>query len=85
MFFHADFEIYNENIELYDKNMVYKQNTFLYQNFMIRAISPSSRYVVEGFFCTIWTSLELYRIDLSRTKKKSNNYKKYIMRARSAL
>ena len=30
--------------------MVYKQNTCLYQNFMIRAISPSSRYVVEGFF-----------------------------------
>ena len=29
--------------------MVYKQNTFLDQNFMIRAISPSSRYVVEGF------------------------------------
>ena len=50
MFFHADFEFYNENTELYDSNMVYKQNTFLYQNVMIRAISPSSRYVVEGFF-----------------------------------
>ena len=31
MVFHADFENYNENIELYDKNMVYKQNTVLYQ------------------------------------------------------
>ena len=30
--------------------MVYKQNAFLDQHFMIRAISPSSRYVVEGFF-----------------------------------
>ena len=71
MFVHADFEFYNENIELYDENMVYnKQNTFLYQNFMIRAISPSSRYVVEGFFCTIWTSLGAYIIDLSRLYKK---------------
>ena len=49
MVFHADFENYSENIELYDENMVYKQNTFLYQNMMIRAIRPSSRYVVEGF------------------------------------
>jgi len=31
MVFHADFGNYNENIKLYDKNMVYKQNTFLYQ------------------------------------------------------
>ena len=28
MVFHADFEIYNENTELYDKDNVYKQNTF---------------------------------------------------------
>jgi len=28
MFFHADFEFYNENTELYDKDMVYKQNIF---------------------------------------------------------
>ena len=50
MAFHADFEFYNQNIELDDQNMVIKQNTFLDQNFMIRAISPSSRYVVEGCF-----------------------------------
>ncbi len=31
MVFHADFENYNESIELYDWNMVYKQNTFLDQ------------------------------------------------------
>ena len=49
MVLHADFEFYNENAELHDKDMICKQNTFLYQNFMIRAISPSSRYVVEGF------------------------------------
>ena len=48
MVFDADFEFYNENIELYDKIMAYKQNTFLYQN-LIRAVSPSLRYVVEGF------------------------------------
>ena len=58
--------------------MVYKQNTFLYQNFMIRAISPSSRYVVEGFFCIIWTSLGAYIIDLDRFYKKSKNCKKKI-------
>ena len=51
MFFHADFEFHNENAELYDQNMVYKQKTMFYQNLMIRAISSSSRYVVvvEGF------------------------------------
>ena len=49
MVFHADFETYNENTELHDQNMVYKQNTFLYQKFRFRDISPSSRYVVEGF------------------------------------
>ena len=58
--------------------MVYKQNTFLYQNFMFRAISPSSRYVVEGFFCTIWTSLEPYIIDLSRFYKKNPKLLKII-------
>ena len=36
---------------------------------MIRAISPSSRYVVEGFFGVIWTSLEPYRTDLKRFYK----------------
>ena len=51
--------------------MVYKQNTFLYQHFMIRAISPSSRYVVEGFFCIMWTSLEPYIIDVSRFYNKN--------------
>ena len=45
--------------------MAYKQYTCLYQKIMIRAISPSSRYVVEGFVCTIWTSLEPYIINLS--------------------
>ena len=55
--------------------MLYKQNTFLDQNFMIRAISPSLRYVVEGFFCTVWISLEPYIIDLSRFYKKSKFYK----------
>ena len=64
MVFHADFEIYNENVELYDKNMVYKQHTFLYQKIRFWDMSPSSRYVVEGFFCTIWSSLEPYIIDL---------------------
>ena len=49
--------------------MVYKQTTFLDQHFMIRAISPSLRYVVEGFFCTLWISLEPYIIDLSRFYK----------------
>jgi len=66
MFFYADFEFYNENTELYDLNMVYTQSTCLYQSFMIRAISPSSRYVVEGFVCIIWPNLEPYIIDLSR-------------------
>ena len=37
---------------------------------MIRAISPSSRYVVEGFVCKFWISLEPYIIDLSRFYKK---------------
>ena len=46
--------------------MAYKQNTCLYQHFMIRARSHSSRYVVEGIFCTVWTSLEPYRTDLDR-------------------
>ena len=50
MVFHADFEFYNENAELYDSIMFYTQNTFLDQNVMLRAISPSSRDVVEGFF-----------------------------------
>ena len=53
MVFHTDFENYNENIDLYDKNMVYKQNTFLYQKIRFRDISPSSRYVVEGLFLHI--------------------------------
>ena len=66
MFFHAGSEFYDENTELYDENMVYKQNTCLDQNFMIRAISPSLRYVVEGFVCVIWTSLEPKRTDLDR-------------------
>ena len=50
MVFHVYFEIYNENAELYDQNIVYKQNTFLYQKIRFRDMSPSSRYVVEGFF-----------------------------------
>ena len=80
MFFQADFGFYNENTELYDWNMVYKQNTFLDKHFMIRAISPSSRYVVEGFFCTIWSSLEPDIIDLSRFYEKfPKNYKNYII------
>ena len=52
--------------------MVYKQNTFLDHIFMIRAISPSLRYVVEGFVCTIWISLEPYIIELSRSYKIKN-------------
>ena len=50
--------------------MVYKQNNVLDQNFMIRAISPSSRNNVEGCFCVTWTSLEPYRTDLERFYKK---------------
>ena len=34
------------------------------QNFQVRAMKPSSRPVVKGFFCIIWTSLGPYRIDL---------------------
>ena len=61
--------------------MVYKQNTFLYQKFRFRAISPSSRYAVEGIFCVIWTSLEPYRTDLERfypKHKKKHSLKNYL-------
>ena len=34
-------------------------------------MKPSSRYVVEGFFCIIWSSLDPCIIDLSRFYKKS--------------
>ena len=51
--------------------MVYKQNTFLYPKIRFWDMSPSSRYVVEGFFCTIWSSLEPYIIDLSRFYEKN--------------
>ena len=33
-------------------------------------MKPSLRYVVEGFFCVIWTSLEPYRTDLDRFYKR---------------
>ena len=58
--------------------MVYKQNTFLDQHFMIRAISPSLRYVVEGF---VLHHLDKFRALYNRFnrfyKKKKNQKKKY--------
>ena len=46
-------------------------------------MSPSLRYVVEGFFCTIWSSLEPYIIDLSRFYKKIQTFP-YTVQTRQA-
>ena len=75
------FRILHRKILSYMIQIRFISKYFLYQNYIIRAISPSLRYVVEGFFCIIWSSLEPYIIDLSRFyKKKNKNYKNIFLR-----